>query len=194
MALEPADLQAATHALRSGDTRYAAASGWPGTRFEFRSIATVQGRIGVLGVAPADCQRTTTLDDATTVETFLRHASIAIERTRLETEAVAVRKESEQELLRSALLASLSHNLRTSLASILGAATSLRELGPNLPTEARADLLAVSAAVRIPEQARLPVCRQNFSHQEKLGATLVRQFSRRLLLLGDVGGNTSSIG
>jgi len=44
--------------------------------------------------------------------------------------------------VQAALLSSLSHDLRTPLASITGAVTSLRELGDRMPAESRADLLA----------------------------------------------------
>ena len=43
--------------------------------------------------------------------------------------------------MQSALLSSLSHDLRTPLASITGAVTSLRQLGDKMPAESRADLL-----------------------------------------------------
>jgi two-component system, OmpR family, sensor histidine kinase KdpD len=48
----------------------------------------------------------------------------------------------EGEKVQAALLSSLSHDLRTPLASITGAITTLRELGQNMPAESRDDLLA----------------------------------------------------
>ena len=48
---------------------------------------------------------------------------------------------AEAERLRNALLTSLSHDLKTPLASILGAANSLREYGELFDVSARADLL-----------------------------------------------------
>ncbi|WP_238314129.1 sensor histidine kinase, partial [Methylobacterium crusticola] len=44
--------------------------------------------------------------------------------------------------LRQALLTSISHDLKTPLSAVLGAATTLRDLGPSLPREAEAELLA----------------------------------------------------
>ena len=76
------------------------------------------------------------------MQTLLAHAAIAIERTRLETEGAAARDATERERIRSTLLSSLSHDLKTPLASILGAASSLRELGDQLAPAARSDLLA----------------------------------------------------
>ncbi len=40
------------------------------------------------------------------------------------------------------MLSSVSHDIKTPLASIKGAVTSLRELGPKMPEESRSDLLA----------------------------------------------------
>jgi two-component system sensor histidine kinase KdpD len=48
----------------------------------------------------------------------------------------------ETERLRSALLTSISHDLRTPLASILGSATSLRTYRDTLASDAQADLIA----------------------------------------------------
>ncbi len=138
--LEPADWQAAQRSWRSGETRSAAALGWPGARFEFRPLMTSRGVIGTMGLAPAG--RMVANEDDAALETVLRHAAIAIERTQFAAESAAARDEAERERTRSALLSSLSHDLRTPLASILGAVTSLRQLGSSLPPEARADLLA----------------------------------------------------
>jgi two-component system, OmpR family, sensor histidine kinase KdpD len=49
---------------------------------------------------------------------------------------------AENEKLRTTLLSSLSHDLRTPLASITGAVTSLRELGDKMSLQDRHDLLA----------------------------------------------------
>jgi K+-sensing histidine kinase KdpD len=69
-------------------------------------------------------------------------ARTAIERARLAEEVNAVRATAEAERVRNTLLASVSHDFRTPLASILGAATSLIDYGALLPEHARRDLLA----------------------------------------------------
>src|SRR6201989_3389725 len=52
-----------------------------------------------------------------------------------------VKRTVESERLRSALLTSISHDLKTPLASVLGAATTMRDLAGNLPDTEKHDLL-----------------------------------------------------
>jgi two-component system, OmpR family, sensor histidine kinase KdpD len=139
--LEPSDWQAAERAVRSGETTTAAAPGWPGARYEFRPLLSAAGTIGAIGLLYNNGQRSAAAVDESTLQTILRHSVIAIERTRLKSETAAAHEETEQERMRSALLSSISHDLRTPLASILGAVTSLRQLGTSMPAETRADLL-----------------------------------------------------
>lgn len=68
-------------------------------------------------------------------------ARTAMERARLAEEVTAFRTAAESERVRNTLLTSISHDFRTPLASILGAATSLIDYGGRLPEPARWDLL-----------------------------------------------------
>jgi two-component system sensor histidine kinase KdpD len=72
---------------------------------------------------------------------------------------------SETEQLRSALLSSVSHDLRTPLASIIGSATSLLEYGPSFSEENRQELLATIAD----EARRLDRHIQNLLDMTRLG-------------------------
>jgi two-component system, OmpR family, sensor histidine kinase KdpD len=147
--LEPVDMQAAQRAMRSGEIKFASAQGWPGARYEFRPLKIAEETAVVIGLAPGNGRRMVAGDDEATLLTLIRHSSIAIERTTLEAAGAVARDVAERERIRSALLSSLSHDLKTPLASILGAATSLRELGRDMPAETQADLLAA-----IEEEAR----------------------------------------
>lgn len=82
---------------------------------------------------------------------LIEQASIALERIQLATDLEQARIISETEQLRSALLSSVSHDLRTPLASIIGAATSVIEYGASLNQTDHKDLLAsiVSEAQRL---------------------------------------------
>jgi two-component system sensor histidine kinase KdpD len=68
-------------------------------------------------------------------------ASVALDRTRLIHDLEEARLVYETEQLRSALLSSVSHDLRTPLASVIGSATSLLEYGDVIDPEDRRDLL-----------------------------------------------------
>lgn len=139
--LGEADLQAARRAMRRGEAVPMPAAGYPGARFEFRVLATVKGPVGVVGLAPGTPTGLVASNDEPAVQAILRLGAIALERTLLATENEKAREEATQERLRSALLSSLSHDLRTPLATIMGAASSLRHFADNLTTEEQADLL-----------------------------------------------------
>jgi two-component system sensor histidine kinase KdpD len=75
------------------------------------------------------------------IEALIDQASLALERTRLVGEASEARGAVEGEKLRSALLSSVSHDLRTPLSSIIGSITALRKLGTKMPKTSRDDLM-----------------------------------------------------
>ena len=66
--------------------------------------------------------------------------ALAIERVHLVEDIDRVKRAAEADRLRSALLTSISHDLRTPLAAVLGAAGALRDL--SLDDDAKADLIA----------------------------------------------------
>jgi two-component system sensor histidine kinase KdpD len=80
-------------------------------------------------------------DEERTWIALLDQAAIAMDRARLNRESALASVAREGEKVQAALLSSLSHDLRTPLASITGAVTSLRQLGDKMPPESRADLL-----------------------------------------------------
>ena len=73
--------------------------------------------------------RALSAEDERVVEALLDQTTVAIERTLLVGDAARAEAAAESERLRSALLSSISHDLRTPLATILGSVTSLRSLG-----------------------------------------------------------------
>ena len=90
-------------------------------------LVATSGTIGVLGVSPTN---TRSLRDPTVqalLETFAGQAATALERAMLAERAQREQLEVEAERLRTSLLSSLSHDLRTPLATISGSASSLLE-------------------------------------------------------------------
>ena len=109
----------------------------PSATWRFLPMRTVRGGAGVLGVTgtvfgPPMLQALEALAD---------QAAIALERVRLAGESARNAAMEETQGLRTALLNSLSHDLRTPLTSIRGAAETLRESWEGLPATVRADLL-----------------------------------------------------
>lgn len=96
--------------------------------------------LGVARVAPREAGMVLDPERRQLLESFVRQAAVALERTVLAERNEASRVEVEAERLRTSLLSSLSHDLRTPLAGIEGAASSLLEVGSALTPEARRDL------------------------------------------------------
>ena len=112
----------------------------PSAAWRFVPMRTARGLRGVLGVQPAGA----TFDAPTlqTLHTLADQAAIALERIALAAEAARTEASAETQRLRTALLSSLSHDLRTPLAGIQGAAGTLRGAWSALPAATRDDLLA----------------------------------------------------
>ena len=96
--------------------------------------------VGVLGVRPHQELLPLTPGQFGLLETLARLIAAPIERARLSALAEAARLEIESERLRSTLLSSVSHDFRTPLGTITGAATTLMQENPELEASQRADL------------------------------------------------------
>jgi two-component system sensor histidine kinase KdpD len=117
----------------------------PAASLRYLPLTTARGAIGVLGVRPAD--RDLVPEQRRLLEAFASQAAVAIERTHLAEQASQVELLSATEKLQTALLNSVSHDLRTPLASITGVLSSLRrsgsapDQGVRLDKETRDDLV-----------------------------------------------------
>ncbi|MEO5337296.1 MAG: sensor histidine kinase KdpD [Magnetospirillum sp. WYHS-4] len=112
----------------------------PTAEWLFLPMKSVSGPVGVLGVRMPEGAETPTPEQTRLLETLADQAAMAIERTNLVADVEAARVATERERLRSALLSSLSHDLRTPLVSIKGAASTLISYGEQLSPDARHDL------------------------------------------------------
>lgn len=81
-------------------------------------------------------------EDERLLTTFVDQAALALERTRLSQEAAQAAVLARSDELKSALLAAVSHDLRTPLASIKAASTSLLDESVSWEQEARRELLS----------------------------------------------------
>jgi two-component system sensor histidine kinase KdpD len=103
----------------------------PAARLRFQPLMTQQRVIGVLGLdySDASAARTQALpaDQRALIDAYASLSALAVERVRLAEQAQSAQLAIETEKLQSALLHSISHDLRTPLASITGAFSSLYE-------------------------------------------------------------------
>ena len=122
-------------------------AGWgtgtlPRVAYQFRPLVAARGPIAVCGFEPHSTDEPITAEDERALTAILDLTAIALDRALLAREAVNAATMHENEKVRDALLNSLSHDLRTPLSSIAGAATSLRTLGDKMNPAERRELLS----------------------------------------------------
>ncbi|MBF0256077.1 MAG: DUF4118 domain-containing protein, partial [Gammaproteobacteria bacterium] len=138
-------------ALADGDNASAAESFALGSGERPAGLAQVQG--------PLDA------DLADLARSLCDQASLALERIQLVADLDQARVQNEAEQLRSALLSSVSHDLRTPLASIIGSTTSLLDYAEAISPADRQALLATVVA----EARRLDRHIQNLLDMARIG-------------------------
>jgi two-component system sensor histidine kinase KdpD len=113
----------------------------PGAAGLYVPLLGSRGAVGVLGLRPTDPRSLQAPEQLHQVETFASQTALAIERAQLAAAAEQAQVRAETERLRNSLLSSVSHDLRTPLASITGAASTLLENEARLDAATRRDLL-----------------------------------------------------
>jgi two-component system, OmpR family, sensor histidine kinase KdpD len=113
----------------------------PGAGALYVPLIGTSGPIGVLAVRPTEPERQLELEQQHLLDTLANQIALAIERARLAEEAQQAHVLAETERMRNAILSSVSHDLRTPLATIAGAASSLLESRDTLTPEARQELI-----------------------------------------------------
>ncbi len=160
----------------------------PGSRFLHLPLRGAGSVLGVIAILPSDIRRLMVTDSFRLLEAFANHAALALERAKLADQAEAARVQSETERLRSALLSSVSHDLRTPLAVITGVASTILEDEGTLTPGDRREMLRTVAdeAARLNrlvanllsmtrlESGALEVKRSWHSMEEIIGAALHR--------------------
>jgi two-component system sensor histidine kinase KdpD len=103
-------------------------------------LRETRGKVGVLAVRPEDRHRFVDPEQRALLDLFATQVASALERARLGEEAPRAQVQMQAERLRSSLLSSVSHDLRTPLAVITGAASALAEPSSEPTPEARREL------------------------------------------------------
>jgi two-component system sensor histidine kinase KdpD len=123
----------------------------PAASLRCQPLKTARGQIGVIGIHPKEEGKILSPDQRQTFNAFANQAALAVERAILAEQAQQAELLQATEKLQTALLNSISHDLRTPLVSITGALSSLREETLNINLEDRNSLLetAYSEAERL---------------------------------------------
>ena len=111
-----------------------------GSKAVYFPLASADKAIGVLVLMPVNLRRIFLPEQQKLLETFLSQIAQAIERVRLAEQAKTTSVQMEAERLRNSLLSSISHDLRTPLATIVGSSSTLIEEDQMLKPEDRCEL------------------------------------------------------
>src|SRR5580700_8771686 len=139
--LDEADLAAAKWTWENDRAAGRGSDTLPGAKRLFLPMHTGRGAIGVVGIDSDKPGPLLTPDQRRLLDALMDQGALAIERVRLVEDMDRVERTAETERLRSALLTSISHDLKTPLASVLGAAGALRDLADKLTDSEKAELL-----------------------------------------------------
>src|SRR6476659_5125512 len=140
--LDKADLAAANWAWNNDRPAGRGSDTLPGAKRLFLPMRTGRGPIGVIGIDDDRTGPLLTPDQRRLLDALVDQGALAIERVLLVADMERVKRTVESDRLRGALLTSISHDLKTPLASVLGAASTLRDLGAGLDEAQKNDLLA----------------------------------------------------
>ena len=140
--LEEADLAAAKWAWEKNRPAGRDSDALPGAKWLFMPMRTGRGQIGILGICRDGPGALLRAEQRRLLDALSDQGALAIERVHLVEDIERVRRVAETDRLRSALLTSISHDLKTPLASVLGAAGALRDLSKSFDDDAKAELLS----------------------------------------------------
>jgi two-component system sensor histidine kinase KdpD len=142
LTLDESELAVADWVFRHGELAGRNTSTLPSANLRYLPLKTARGVLGVLGVkslGTADIPLTA--EQRRLMEAFASQASLAIERAQLAEAARQTQVLQATEKLQTALLNSISHDLRTPLVSITGALSSLQDQATQLSEADRLSLV-----------------------------------------------------
>ncbi len=116
----------------------------PDARARYLPLSTAMSSIGVMALLADSPAEGLTIGQTRLLEAYADLSAVAIERAQLAERARSTELLEAAERLQSALLNSISHDLRTPLVSVIGALSSLQEERMELDDGARANLVQVA--------------------------------------------------
>lgn len=140
--LERPENELASWVFQHGEICGLGRGAYPQANSLYLPLIAGQGVLGVLQVSPRGETRGLS-DDMELLENFVNHTALAMEVATLSETAQKATIQVEREQLRNALLSSVSHDLRTPLATITGASSSLAESSTSLSESQKTELAQV---------------------------------------------------
>lgn len=135
------ELAVATWAFEHGQQAGRGTDTLPDASMHYQPLKTTRGVIGVLGIKPVGSSLYLSPDQRRILDAFANQVALAIEGAQLVEQSRQTELLEATEKLQTALLNSISHDLRTPLVSITGALSSMEEAGPALDEEVRTNLI-----------------------------------------------------
>jgi len=127
--LSPVDRAAAEWAFEHGEAAGRGTNTLTASDWQFRPLKTSLGTLAVLGMRSPSGRDAVSTERAALAESLIDQAALAHERLKLETDMREMEVVRQRDSLRAALLASLSHDLRTPLTAVTAAAEALSSSG-----------------------------------------------------------------
>ena len=140
-ALDAASMTAARWAYQHNEPAGADTGTLPIIPWYFIPLRIGDKTLGVIGTAKEKDRGSLDSEGRALLDTLAEQTAAAIDRAMLSREMVSAKTAAEAEKVRNTMLASISHDFRTPLSSILGSASSLIDYGDKLEPAARTDLL-----------------------------------------------------
>ncbi|HTY08619.1 MAG TPA: sensor histidine kinase KdpD, partial [Candidatus Edwardsbacteria bacterium] len=170
LTISPDEMAVANWVFHQGHQAGRGTDTLPASNASYFPLRTAQGTVGVLGIVFNTPEDHLTPEQRRFLEASASLCALAIERTELADQARQVQLMQEAEKLQTALLNSISHDLRTPLASITGALSSLRADAAFLDEATRAEL----ARTALDEAERLNRLVGNLLDMTRLEADTVK--------------------
>jgi two-component system sensor histidine kinase KdpD len=165
---------------------------WPDLLIWYVPVPGDEGAFGVIAMKAARDGASAIAEELRDLQAFARQIGLALQRAQLTRKARTAALEAEAESMRNALLASISHDLRTPLAAILGSATTLCEQHDRLSNDEQQALLHTiedeavqmsATAENVLQLARLSSgngsLRRDWESLEEMVGSVVGRFRRR---------------
>ena len=139
--LDPDELVRA-EALVAGGQEAAGTRGSEGSRCLFLPMRSAGDTVGVVAISRGGRRAELSAEERQYAAALVDQAAVAVNRLMLHGDIERARVAAETERLRSAMLSAISHDLKTPLASILGAASSLGTYNSYFEQQGRDELVA----------------------------------------------------